>query len=96
MNRCFDFLKFNIKKLHDWLGSVAHLEFKQDLKAEEETLDLDKLFNLVEVLKNELQVKQRVAILLGLIAHGCNVVNQNAIDVRWLLGLTGMQGRWIG
>ena len=66
------------------MGSVAHLELKQDLKAEEKTLDLNEFLDLIHVLKNELEIQECLAVLLSLVGHCCDVVNQDRIEVRHL------------
>ena len=49
------------------MGSVAHLELKQDLKTEEKTLDLNEFLHLIHVLKNELEIQECLAVLLSLV-----------------------------
>jgi len=52
------------------------------LEGQEEGLDLNELLNLVHVLDEQLQVQQRLPVLLGLVAKGSNVINKDAVNVR--------------
>ena len=52
------------------------------MEGQEEGLDLNELLNLVHVLDEQLQVQQRLPVLLGLVAKGSNVINKDAVNVR--------------
>lgn len=71
-----------LEDVDDWLRREFEPELEHDLERQEECLDLDELFDLVHVLDEGLEVQERVAIALRLVAHGSNIVYQYRVHVQ--------------
>lgn len=71
----------NFEYINDRLCRELQPQFKHDLKCKEQRLDLNKLFHLVHVFDEHLQIQKGLAVALRLIAHGSDIVYQNAVHV---------------
>lgn len=90
LDHLFHFFCLHVQQIQDGCGSCGHLELEEDLKAQKHGFDLDEFFNLIEILEDELEVKERLSIILSLVCHGCYIVHQNAIDALSLVGTWGL------
>ena len=90
LNKAFNFIQFNLQKVNDWLSCVFHPQLKHHLEAKKERFDLNEFFNLVKVLNYNLEIQDCLSVILGLVAHGCDVVDEDAVEVKHpvLVGLT--------
>ena len=66
--------KFDLQEEYDWLGWLALTQLVERLQEQEECLDLQEALDTLNLLKNEVKVREALPELLRLETHRCAVV----------------------
>ncbi len=79
MNKLIGLSKFNLDKWDDGPGRCSLFKFKQNLEEQEHSFDDQKVFCLIQILHQLDEIGHRLTVLLDLVAHWGNVVQQYSV-----------------
>ena len=79
MNKLICLSKFNLNKWDDGPGRCSLFKFKQNLEEQEHSFDDQKVFSLIQILHQLDEIGHRLTVLLDLVAHWGNVVQQYSV-----------------
>lgn len=66
--------KFDLQEEYDWLGWLALTQLVERLQEQEKCLDLQEALDTLNLLQNEVKVREALPELLRLETHRCAVV----------------------
>ena len=76
-----EILQFDFEQIDDWLGWLWLPQVVQHLEQQEQSLDLQEGFNMLEILEQLVDVAHANPVLLDLVSHCSAVVKQHSVQI---------------